>query len=298
MSLEIPKVGRCSFCTYLQMEAHWVPLWATSHAVSMMNARQRTRGCIIVVPRRHLERAGSLTATEATHLALLIQRSGQALRRAFGPAGIHYWWSVGVLATQSEPHFHVQVVPRYEGIPYHYAATATLPRAEAGTLRGMRTALTAAERLVPDGLQTLAFEAVDWGIRVHQRDGCRVWKPKAERTRGSLVVDLDRRHTDFSHLDKDDVVPFVSVLAKLCAMYETDSNCEGVSVQWAEGALAGQTYGRVHAEVIPRRNDDGFSWLPLRDLLETVDSHTPTRAQHTTAESLRIRLKGMLDEHG
>lgn len=71
-------------------------------------------GHCMVIPRRHVEQFSDLTGDEVTQVMLAVQTVSQSLRDALQPDGINIVQSNGEAATQSVPHVHVHVLPRWE----------------------------------------------------------------------------------------------------------------------------------------------------------------------------------------
>jgi histidine triad (HIT) family protein len=73
-----------------------------------------TVGHTLVVPRRHVTDIWGLESAEAEHLASASLRVARALRAALNPDGLNVIQSNGDAATQTVPHVHVHVVPRWD----------------------------------------------------------------------------------------------------------------------------------------------------------------------------------------
>lgn len=71
-------------------------------------------GHCMVVPRRHVEHFSDLTRDEVTQVMLSAQTMYKSLRDAFQPEGINIVQSNGEAATQSVPHVHVHLLPRWD----------------------------------------------------------------------------------------------------------------------------------------------------------------------------------------
>ena len=82
---------------------------------SFVNLRQYERGASLIIPNVHrstvLEVDDALLAATYSEAAAI----GRALVQSVGATGLNIFQNNGVDAGQSEPHFHVQVVPRYPG---------------------------------------------------------------------------------------------------------------------------------------------------------------------------------------
>jgi len=69
---------------------------------------------MLIIPRRHRESILDIENHELDGVHRLARRVAQAATKALGAKGMNIFQNNGRLAGQSEPHFHVHVVPRYE----------------------------------------------------------------------------------------------------------------------------------------------------------------------------------------
>ena len=74
-----------------------------------------TQGHTLVVPNRHVAEHVDLTDGESRQLGSALRRTARAVRSAVSPDGINIIQSTGSAATQTIPHVHFHVVPRWGG---------------------------------------------------------------------------------------------------------------------------------------------------------------------------------------
>ncbi|WP_431306371.1 HIT family protein [Streptomyces exfoliatus] len=72
-----------------------------------------TRGHILVVPNRHVSDLTDLTPTEIGDLGRAVLRTARAIRAGLSPDGLNVIQSTGAAATQTVPHVHFHLVPRW-----------------------------------------------------------------------------------------------------------------------------------------------------------------------------------------
>ncbi|MFD9208704.1 HIT family protein [Streptomyces sioyaensis] len=72
-----------------------------------------TRGHTLVVPNRHVADLTDLTVAESRDLGEAVHRTARAVRSALSPDGLNVIQSTGAAATQTVPHVHFHVVPRW-----------------------------------------------------------------------------------------------------------------------------------------------------------------------------------------
>lgn len=121
-----------------------------------------TRGHTLVVPNRHVADLTDLTTGESRELGEAVHRTARAIRSAFAPEGLNVIQSTGEVATQSVPHVHFHVVPRWEGDRMELRwpdGAAEDKDAQQSTLALVRAALPPTERGVSpkDRRQHLSF---------------------------------------------------------------------------------------------------------------------------------------------
>ncbi len=127
-------------------------------SVSFMDINPMSRGHVLVVPRQSVDTLDRLDPPVVAHLWSMAQRIGAAQRRALGSGAQHLLINDGKVASQSVPHVHIHVVPRYGGDTVRtlgrmlwHIATLTLPRAESRIDRAGLDAQAAAIAAALDG---------------------------------------------------------------------------------------------------------------------------------------------------
>jgi histidine triad (HIT) family protein len=107
----------CLFCKIVAGELPSQRVDEDEHTVAFMDIAPATRGHALVIPRRH---APDLLAIDPADLAATAQAAQRLARRAvpaLGADGVNLINSCGAAAWQTVFHFHIHVIPRYEGDP-------------------------------------------------------------------------------------------------------------------------------------------------------------------------------------
>ena len=115
MAINVPQTQRCAFCDFLAGTRPCAFVIRTESVSAFINKRQYERGATLIVPNTHLATALDLDTDLLGALYGQAAQIGRALVRAFGATGLNIFQNNGVDAGQTEPHFHVHVVPRYAG---------------------------------------------------------------------------------------------------------------------------------------------------------------------------------------
>ena len=83
------------------------------YAIAEIDERQYERGAMLVIPKQHRESVLDIEPGEMSGVYRLVQEVARAATRAFGAQGMNIFQNSGAKAGQTEPHFHVHIVPRY-----------------------------------------------------------------------------------------------------------------------------------------------------------------------------------------
>jgi histidine triad (HIT) family protein len=107
----------CIFCKLLAGELPATIVDEDELTVSFMDINPATRGHVLVVPRRHSRDLLSVPPADLEAVAVAAQRLAGRISERLGAAGVNLINSCGAAAWQTVFHFHVHVIPRYEGDP-------------------------------------------------------------------------------------------------------------------------------------------------------------------------------------
>ena len=107
----------CIFCKIVAGELPAGVVAEDERTVAFMDVNPATRGHALVVPRRHARDLWSVDPEDLRATALAAQRLAGRMRERLGAQGVNLLNSCGPAAWQTVFHFHVHVIPRYEGDP-------------------------------------------------------------------------------------------------------------------------------------------------------------------------------------
>jgi histidine triad (HIT) family protein len=82
-----------------------------------MDIAPATRGHALVIPRAHSADLLSVEPEDLTAATLAAQRLAARLKQRLGADGVNLLNACGAVAFQTVFHFHIHVIPRYEGDP-------------------------------------------------------------------------------------------------------------------------------------------------------------------------------------
>ena len=105
----------CPFCLIIAGEDHTARVvYMDDRVIAFFPKDPATLGHTLVVPHRHVADIWGLESAEAEQLAAASLRVAHALRAALQPDGLNVIQSNGEVATQTVPHLHTHLVPRWD----------------------------------------------------------------------------------------------------------------------------------------------------------------------------------------
>ncbi|MFX0538579.1 HIT family protein [Ornithinimicrobium sp. Y1847] len=111
----MPIDADCAFCRIVAGEDGQArEVYRDESVVAFFPDEPATLGHTMVVPAGHYPMVFDLPDEVLTHLAVVTKRLAVAIQQAVHPTGLNLIQSNGSSATQSVPHLHVHVVPRWD----------------------------------------------------------------------------------------------------------------------------------------------------------------------------------------
>jgi histidine triad (HIT) family protein len=107
----------CIFCKIVAGELPATIVGEDERTISFMDIAPATRGHALVIPREHSADLLSIGAEDLAAVGLAAQRLATRAKQRLGADGVNLLNACGAVAFQSVFHFHMHVIPRYEGDP-------------------------------------------------------------------------------------------------------------------------------------------------------------------------------------
>jgi histidine triad (HIT) family protein len=107
----------CIFCKIVSGELPSTIIREDERTVAFMDISPATRGHALVVPRRHVRDLLEIGREDLTATMAAAQELAQRAVDRLDAAGVNLLNSCGRAAWQTVFHFHIHVIPRYEGDP-------------------------------------------------------------------------------------------------------------------------------------------------------------------------------------
>ena len=107
----------CLFCKFVAGEVPSTRVFEDEHTVAFMDINPATRGHLLVVPREHAADVHAIDPEDLKAVVVTAKGLAQRVRDKLGADGVNLLNSTGSVAWQTVFHFHLHVIPRYDGDP-------------------------------------------------------------------------------------------------------------------------------------------------------------------------------------
>lgn len=107
----------CIFCKIAAGEIPSSTIYEDEDVRVILDLGPASRGHALILPKEHYDDVCSLDETLAAKLLPLAARIGQAMKQSLGCSGFNLVQNNGRAAGQTVFHFHMHIIPRYEGGP-------------------------------------------------------------------------------------------------------------------------------------------------------------------------------------
>jgi histidine triad (HIT) family protein len=107
----------CIFCKIVAGELPATIVDEDERTIAFMDIAPATRGHALVIPRSHAPDILSVDSEDLSAVAVAAQRLTARAKERLRADGVNLLNSCGAAAWQTVFHFHVHVIPRYDGDP-------------------------------------------------------------------------------------------------------------------------------------------------------------------------------------
>jgi histidine triad (HIT) family protein len=109
----------CVFCRIVRKEEHASFVYEDKDVVAFLDSRPVNEGHTLVVPRKHYENIFEISDEEVANLFKIVKKLAYGISKSEKAEGISIVQNNGEAAHQLIFHFHVHIIPRYEGQDSH-----------------------------------------------------------------------------------------------------------------------------------------------------------------------------------
>ena len=120
----------CIFCKIANGEIPSTTLYEDEEFRVILDLGPASKGHALILPKNHFEDVCALDEKTAAKVLPLAARVGSAMKKGLGCAGFNLVQNNGEAAGQTVFHFHMHVIPRYEGGPDMVSWTPGSPSQE------------------------------------------------------------------------------------------------------------------------------------------------------------------------
>lgn len=107
----------CIFCRIANGEIPAATLYEDEDFCVILDMGPASKGHALILPKEHFQDVCELNETVAAKVLPLAARMGKAMKQALGCDGFNLVQNNGAAAGQTVHHFHMHIIPRYEGGP-------------------------------------------------------------------------------------------------------------------------------------------------------------------------------------
>lgn len=109
-------MGDCIFCKIANGEIPSHTVYEDEMFRVIMDLNPASPGHMLILPKEHYQDLYELPEEVAAEAMKLAKRLAEASRKAFNPDGLNVIQNNGEAAGQTVMHYHLHVIPRYEGV--------------------------------------------------------------------------------------------------------------------------------------------------------------------------------------
>ncbi len=105
----------CIFCKIVKGEIPSSKVYEDSHTLAFLDILPINKGHVLVIPKKHYAGIHEMPVEEMKWIGVAVKMVADAVKKATGAHGINVLQANGAAAGQEVMHFHVHVIPRFEG---------------------------------------------------------------------------------------------------------------------------------------------------------------------------------------
>lgn len=108
------------FCKIARGEEHASRIYEDKDVMAFLDARPANKGHTLVISRKHYENVFEIPDEELANLFKIVKKTAAAVMKSEKAEGIRIVQNNGSAAHQIIFHFHVHIIPEYEGQEPHW----------------------------------------------------------------------------------------------------------------------------------------------------------------------------------
>jgi histidine triad (HIT) family protein len=107
----------CIFCAIVEGKIPSAKVYENEHVFAFMDIAPANPGHLLVIPKQHYRNIFDMPAEVASKIMEAVVPLATAIQEALNPDGLNLFQSNEAAAFQTVFHFHLHLIPRWEGDP-------------------------------------------------------------------------------------------------------------------------------------------------------------------------------------
>lgn len=110
-------IDNCIFCKIANGQIPSSSPYEDENFKVILDLSPATKGHALILPKEHFEGLDTLSDSYMTKILPLARKIGSAMKEALGATGYNVLQNNGESAGQTVMHYHMHIIPRYDGGP-------------------------------------------------------------------------------------------------------------------------------------------------------------------------------------
>ncbi len=123
-------MDNCIFCRIIAGDIPSRRVYEDENCIATLDIGPASKGHTLIMPKKHFQDLTEMDEELLGKLMITAKTVGIRQKERLGAAGFNIVQNNGIAAGQTVPHFHIHVIPRYEGGPEMAGWIPTEPSAE------------------------------------------------------------------------------------------------------------------------------------------------------------------------
>ena len=114
----------CIFCKIIEGTIPAATIFEDDRVIAFLDIAPFEKGHFLVLPKHHATLLTDLSEDLLTHTMLIVQKLAANLLKALPCEGFNVLQNNGTCASQTIPHVHLHIIPRFNGKPMNWITSS------------------------------------------------------------------------------------------------------------------------------------------------------------------------------
>jgi len=105
----------CIFCKIVKGELPSRKIYEDKDIVAFFPKDPEAKAHTLVIPKKHYENIFDISETDLKKLIIVVKNLSESIKIKLSAEGVNILNASGKIAQQSVPHFHIHIIPRFNG---------------------------------------------------------------------------------------------------------------------------------------------------------------------------------------